>query len=367
MFYPDSRYISNLTTIRRECLLPEAAIGSIQVTDGARVDIRDVVAHGAIPARHVILEGQQFFGLRKADSLDALMLVKVGDVVDVKDPIAGKSRDRGKRLLSPVRGVVTRIADGRVILQEMPEIIDLEAGVQGRVVRLYPGRGVAIETVGALVQGVWGNNRRVIAPMRTEPDGGLENMTEADVIESRYRGAIILIRQSLTMDAIRIAQDQNSAGFIAPSIDADMREFLLKSDLALMLTEGFGSMRMSTSIFSLLNDFDRRVVTLDTYMGQFWEPRRPEVVINLPVPKGEQPSRANIMQALRPGMRVRITRAPYAGQMGEVQELPEHPLLMDNGLRVKCAHVTLVAGDVVTVPLANLEATGRLHKLDEQE
>jgi hypothetical protein len=83
------------------------------------------------------------------------------------------------------------------------------------------------------------------------------------------------------------------------------------------------------------------------------------VIINLAPKEDEIPARPNIMLTLREGMNVRVTRAPYAGLTGLVVDLPESPVLLDNGLRIRCAQVELVIGETVFVPLTNIEVLGR--------
>ncbi|RMG88054.1 MAG: hypothetical protein D6712_04415 [Chloroflexi bacterium] len=357
MYYPDQRYITRLTTIRRECLLPDDAIGKVVALDGTRVDIRDVVARGAVPRRHIIIEGQKFFGLKKPDALNALLLVKVGEAVDEGVPIAGKNPKRGKRIFAPVRGIVKAVTNGRIIMSEMPEIIDLEAGVKGRVVEVYPRRGVAIEAVGGLLQGVWGNGHRRISILREGPQEGLEFLGTEDVFGAGYRGSIVLSRRPLTAMGLQIAEEQNVHGVIVPSMDASLRPRALESEIAIFLTEGFGDMPMSTGVYSQLKDYNGRSILMDAYTPTGEAPRRPEIIIN--ELSKERPPRPNFMLALRPGMGVRITREPHAGSLVRVVDLPKKPVLLDNGLRVPCARVELVSGDVIAVPLADLEYIGR--------
>jgi hypothetical protein len=57
-------------------------------------------------------------------------------------------------------------------------------------------------------------------------------------------------------------------------------------------------------------------------------------------------------------MRVRINRAPYAGQTARIVDLPDSPVQIENGLRVLSAQVKLQDGREVLVPMANLEALG---------
>lgn len=355
-YHPDQRFVTPLTLVRRRVLLPEDALGTVSVRDGQRVDPRDVVVQGVLPSRHVILEGADYFGLKKRENLASLLLVDIGDAVDVRQPVAGKSATRGKRLFSPVRGLLVAVNDGRVIIQEMPELVKLEAGVRGRVVEIIPGRGVVIETPGALVQGVWGNDRRTLATLRIEPDDGLENIT-ADALEMQYVGAVVVTRRPLKAIGLTVMQDQGFSGIIAPSMDADLREQVLKLDAPVLLTEGFGSAQMGSAVYNLLAEFDRRQVVLDAVTPTRANTRRPEVII--PVAVEQRPAGANPMVMLRKGTEVRIVRAPHLGATGRIVDLPKTPYLLDNGLRTHAAQVELVTGETVPVPLANLEYYGK--------
>ena len=356
MYYPDQRFVSRLTTVQRECLLPFDAIGNIQAHEGKKVDIRDVVAHGAIQERHVIIDAARILGLKKRESLEHMMLVEVGTAVDEQTPIAGKDADRGKRVFSPVHGIVTHIDDGRIIMQVMPEIINLEAGVQGTVVEVYPGRGVAIEATGGLIQGVWGNSRDLIATLRMEPKNGLETALE-DSLDMTYKGAVVAMNKPLTVHHLIVATEQNIGGIIAPSMDSSLRDRVMQSDFAVMLTEGFGHIQMNSEVYLILKEYEGYQVSLDAYMPERWEPRRPEVIVNRVVE--ERPPAMSPMIPLRRGMRVRVTSDPHLGQSGKVADLPGDPILLDNGLRVRCAQVELITGLTVYIPLTNLELAGR--------
>lgn len=355
-YHPDQRFVTPLTLVHRRVLLPQDALGTVSVRDGQRVDPRDVVVQGVLPSRHVIVEGAEFFGLKKRENLASLLLVEIGDPVDTRQPIAGKSATRGKRLFSPVRGLLAAVTDGRIIIQEMPELVRLEAGVRGRVTEVIPGRGVVIETPGALIQGVWGNDRRTLATLRIEPDDGLENIS-ADALEMQYVGAVVVTRRPLRAIGLAVMQDQGFSGIIAPSMDADLRDQALRMEAPLLLTEGFGSAQMSSAVFNLLTEFDRKQVVVDAVTPTRANTRRPEVII--PQVVEQRPAGANPLVTLRKGVEVRIIRPPHLGATGRIVDLPKTPYLIDNGLRVPCAQVELVTGGTVPVPLANLEYYGR--------
>ncbi len=357
-YYPDQRYGSEYTVIRREVLLPEEATGTIRAMEGRKVDVRDVVAQGIMPSRHIIIDAMEILGLKKPEDLIPLMHAEPGDTVEDQDVIAGKSVKRGKRVFAPVRGIIARVDSGRIILQEMPELLDLEAGVRGRVVRVEPGRGLTIEATGALVQGVWGNNRRVITTMRIEPEEGMTKI-EADDLVLRYKGAVVVTQNPITLASLEVLRDRGLVGVIAPSMDISLVPLAMETNAAILLTEGFGNIRMSRVILSLFEKFNEKQITLDAYMPNRWENRFPEVVVNRTPRKDSPPRRPNPLLVLRNNMTVRVVREPFIGQTGKVVEIPKLPVQLDNGLRVLCARVELSTGEQVFVPLTNLEVLGR--------
>jgi hypothetical protein len=356
MYYPQQRYTSELAAIRRQALLPEGAIGNIQAETGQIVDIRDTVARGLIPARHVIVYAADELGVRP-EQVTGLMLVNLRGRVEAGQAIAGKDAARGKRVFAPINGVVIAVEEGRIIIQEMPQMIKLDAGVRGRVVDVIAGRGVTIESRGAILQGAWGNGRNIIAVIRLEPErGGLDTIS-VDTLDTTYKNEIVITRTPLTETGLGIAVARNFAGIIAPSMSANLVETVLKADFAVMLTEGFGQMLMNPSTVHLLSQFNGAQGMLDAAQPQRFTERRAELIINRPV-TGRLIDTTATPQPLEVGTRVRVTRDPYQGVLGTVVELPHNPLLLDNGLCVKCAVVELMAGEYVHIPLANLELGG---------
>lgn len=352
MRYPSQLHAFSLATIQRERMLPRGAIGTVEIRQGERADLKQVVARGTVPTRHVILEASSFFKLKRPEDLDALMLVERGDAVEINQPIAGRNATRGRRLFSPVYGIIAYIGDGRIVLQETPEVADLEAGMIGTITEVIPGRGVIIESTGGLIQGVWGNNQRVIGPLRPEPEDGLESI-RSDELNTLYRGAVVLTRKAISLTGLRVVEEQGLAGVIAPSMDITLREPALDLNAAILLTEGFGAVRMSAHLFNMAKEFDSKQVTIDAT----GENGRPEAIINF-ARSGLVAHQPDPNLALKSGMVVRLTRAPYMGQTARIVNLPDSLRLLDNGLRVQCAEVELFTGEVALVPLANLESFG---------
>jgi hypothetical protein len=121
-----------------------------------------------------------------------------------------------------------------------------------------------------------------------------------------------------------------------------------------VLTEGFGSMRMSNGVAQLLDAMEGRQATVDALV----ETGPPEVLIAVPLQPSERPPSPNLNASLQVGREVRVAWGSRAGMVGHVMNLPKVPVLLDNGLKVVCAQVQLITGEVIEVPLANIEVSG---------
>jgi hypothetical protein len=358
--FPAQRYIIPKTTLQREVLLPPDVQGVITAVPGQRVDGNTVVARGYPPAHHHIIYAKEDLRLRRRQSLEDYLLVEIGDAVAQDQALASLRHDpeRGRRIFSPANGVVAGIQDGRIVIRETNDQIELIAGMAGSVTRVIPGRGIIVETVGGVVQGTWGNGKRTVGALKLEPEDGME-FIEGGSINLDWRGSIVVTRRRLTTTNIVIIEEQDIAGVIAPSIDATLIDIVNQMDRAVMITEGFGDATMSNAIYTLFEElldanFNLRA-TLDAATPSPFTARRPEVVMSIPPREGEAPQLLEPAERLRRGARVRITRSPHAGQTGIVRELPNVPQPLGNGLRVPVANVELSGGEVAPVPLVNLE------------
>ncbi len=352
IYYPEQRHLLSRTTIRRERLLPESTDGEVIVPQGTRVSLRDVVARGSAPAPYVLVEAARFFSLKDPNKLSDLLQVGVGDRVNMGETLAAKRR---KRLVSPISGEVAEIAQGRIILQEYAPQVELEAGANGTVVGVRRGRGVIIEAYGAVLQGVWGNNRRTIGALRLEPSAGIEHIS-GDVVDTQYRGALMVTRRPLRRATFHVIEEQSFSGVIAPSMEPELISIALEATPAVLLTEGFGSQRMSSLTAQFLEMMEGRQATLDAVLPSAVETRRPEVIVNIPLEPGERPPPPNVNSSLKLGREVRLARS--GGSIGVVIGLPKDPISLENGLRVPCAQIELVTGEKLYVPLANIEVSG---------
>lgn len=350
IYFPSHRHMLGSALLRRERTLPDMGV-RIEVANMTRVSLTDVVMRGVKPAPFAVIEGARFFGLRKADELVELMEARQGDRIEEGQTLAIKSR--GKRLLSPITGTIVYVGDGKIILQQTPGVVEVEAGMNGMVVEIVTNRSVTVEAYGGVLQGMWGNNRRAVGTLSIEPREGVEKIRR-DAMDIELRGAIIVTRQPVRKSTLAVMEEQNFRGLIAPSMEASLVDDVLKLQRPVLLTEGFGSMRMNTTTINFLIDMQGKQVTLDAVLPEPLEPRLPEVVINVPLTGNNRPAPPNTTQPLRRGDNVRLR----SGVTGKVSDLPKTPILLDNGLRMMCAHVELAGGEKVTVPLANIDYLG---------
>jgi hypothetical protein len=179
-----------------------------------------------------------------------------------------------------------------------------------------------------------------------------------DMVDTQFRGAVVVTRRPLKRVSFQVIEDQGFLAVIAPSLEPDLIDIALKARAAVLLTEGFGSQRMSNVIAQYLDNMEGRQATVDAWLPEPLETRRPEVIINVPIEPGERPSPPNASLRLQNGREVRLTRGASSGMVGHVIGLPKEPVSLDNGLRVPCALVELVTGEKLNVPLANIEVSG---------
>src|SRR3990172_2786028 len=92
---------------------------------------------------------------------------------------------------APLSGEVTLVKDEKLLLKVESPAFELQAGLPGTVVSIIAERGAIIETIGGLVQGVWGNGRidsGMLARLANRP----EEVFTTDQLDVSLRGSILL-------------------------------------------------------------------------------------------------------------------------------------------------------------------------------
>jgi hypothetical protein len=360
-YYPGHSFAIGLTTIRRERRLPVGAFGEVAVRELQRVEADTVLLRGTSPGDFIIVDLLDALGLKSIEQFDDSMIqVPLGQVVEKGRIIAQNGKGRGaKTLKAPAQSVISRVEGRQLILQLAPEPLEVYAMCPGTVTSVRGNNEVLLETSGSLIECAWGNNKRVYSMYRFEPEGGLGMVNEELGRGEWSNNAVILNRPLDSMSIFSQAKTFEITAIIAPSMRSEMREAILKQQIPVLLTEGFGELQMTNLVYNLLRDNLGRPALIDATEPDRWSTTRPEIVIPLPT-GGTMPPAPVADQALQEGAVVRLTRSPYAGQSGRIRRILEAPRMVESGLRFAGAEVVLQSGQTVFVPLANMEMLGRI-------
>jgi hypothetical protein len=337
-----------LTTIRRDRLLP--APGKVVVRKGQKVSATDTVAEAKLAPAHLLMDVARGLGLpaRKADKR---LQVRAGDKVSAGDVLAGPVGIARRVVRAPQDSVIILAGDGQVLLEVQTQPYELKAGIPGTVIELIEGRGVTIETTGALLQGDWGSGGidfGVMNVLAKDP----EHVLTPDQLDVSMRGSVIMAGYVESADVLKMAGDLPLRALILACMAPSLVPLVHKLALPVILLEGLGQRPLNPAAFRLLSTNDRREVAVN---AEAWDPytgSRPEVVIPLPA-SGTLPLPAQGLE-LAVDQTVRIVSAPYLGQLGKIVALRGIAAL-PNGVRAPAVEVRLENGEVVLAPAANVE------------
>ncbi|GAF91003.1 unnamed protein product, partial [marine sediment metagenome] len=247
----------------------------------------------------------------------------------------------------------------------MPIPVEIEAYIPGKVVKVLPREGAVIETNAALIQGIFGIGGETHGKIKMVVDSPDEKLT-ADLITSEDKGAVLIGGSLATLDALRKGAEFGVSCIVTGGVRHDDITTLIGEEigvaitgheevgLTLIITEGFGEMRMSQRTFDLLKRFDGYMASVNGATQIRAGVMRPEIII----PHEERLERASSVElaaGMLPGTPVRIIRRPYFGAIGNVVSLPVELQQIQTRSHVRVLEVELEDGRVVTVPRANVE------------
>ncbi len=349
---PPVHHILALTTIVRERTLPVA--GRVHARQNQKVNANDVIAEASWAREHVLLDVARTLRLTPA-AADERVNCKVGDRLPANTEIAAGKGMLPRRIRTPREGTVVAVGAGQVLLEVGETRLELRAGIPGVVLEVIPERGAVIQTTGALIQGVWGNNR--------SESGQLVNLTEkpdsvlnAARLDVSLRGSIILAGQVRDAETFQAAAQVPVRGLILASILPTLIAFAREMRYPIVVTDGFGMLPMNSMAYKILSTNAKRDVTLNAEPYDRYTGARPEVIIPLPVTGTPEPPKE--VNAFIPGQQVRMRRPPSMGTIGTLLELRSGLTALPSGLRASVGVVKIESGETVIVPLVNLEVVG---------
>jgi hypothetical protein len=335
--------------IRRERMLPKS--GEVVVRVGQEVTPVQVVARTPLETDFHIIPASDELGV----SLEALadyLLVEKGDALEAGSIVAEKKRVLGqKQIIKPVEGILFDIINGRVIVQQTSDWLELRASVAGRIVNYIANRGVVIETSGSLIQAAWGSGKEgygKIKLLARSPN----SLLRPDQIDRDYGEYMLVAGEIDQSEVLQKIEESQARGVIVGSMPTELCQLGTRLSIPIILTDGVGTQGMSSPVFDLLKQADDHDVSLFAdYDPQ--ASRRPEIIIPEPATPGtEAPPESKPVTV---GQTVRILRPPYTSQVGEVVRLYELKQVTPIGTKAYGADVQLSDGNVVFVPSANLD------------
>lgn len=340
--------------------------GQVLVKVGDQVQPDTIVARVEIPGTLAVVKASQVLGCAP-EQLKDYCLVKEGDMVKGEQVLAQRSMLFGlfkSYCRSPRQGTIEYISklSGNIGVRGQPTPITRNAYIAGKVVALIENEGAVIETIAAYVQGIFG--------VSGERHGRLqwldvrEPVLRGQHIGPSHRGMILLHPGRIDGSALPAAAQHGLVGLVGASIiDTELMDYLgfnigvaITGEEAipftLVLTEGFGDMTMPQRTRELLQSLSGRQAAINGATQIRAGVIRPEIIVPKTAAGGVAP---RISQELRVGTRVRLIRRPNFGRIGRVQGLPDKPVLIATGSKVRVLSVKLEDGGEVTIPRANVE------------
>jgi len=123
---------------------------------------------------------------------------------------------------------------------------------------------------------------------------------------------------------------------------------------SLIVTEGYGHIKMSRGTFSLLKENENNFCSINGATQIRAGVIRPEIVIPVKEDSLKSVKESKIGKGIVIGSLVRVIRAPFFGLMGKVTELPSKLQKMESETLVRVAKINVDDQDII-IPRSNLE------------
>ena len=370
--YTPGLRITEETIVQKERRLPIK--GEVLVKVGDATAPETVVARAMLEGNLHSFKAAEQVGASPGE-LAGLLKKQVGDKVEKDELLAEVKGLFGlfkSECRAPVAGTIEHISQtsGYIGIRQPPRPIEVAAYLRGRVVAVLPEEGAVIEARAAFVQGIFGVGGERYGILRVIGDNANQPLSDSQLSEE-LRGAILVCGGGATAAALQRAGEIGLAGMVLGALpDAELRRFVgydigvavtgqEKVPFTLVLTEGFGELPMAERTFRLLRSLEGKVASINGATQIRAGVIRPEIIVPREESAPAQADRDFHLAAgaseLAAGVKVRMIREPYFGQLGEVTALPAELQRIQTGAKVRVAEVRLESGEEAVVPRANLE------------
>jgi hypothetical protein len=367
--YTPGLRVTDHAVLRRERRLPLK--GEVLVALGAELSADTIVARTELPGNVQTVNVAAKLAMDPARVPDALTVpvgsaAKKGEVIAEGKSLFGLVRQRAT---APADGTIESVSPitGQLILREPPIPVEIDAYVRGRVAEVLPAEGVVVECVGALMQGIFGVGGETFGALRMVAGSPDQELSAGQLIAA-HRGCVVVGGSYVSHDTLMRARELGIAAVVVAGFDdRDLRQ-LLGRDLGvaitgaedlgftLVLTEGFGRIRMAERTWRLLGAHEGEQASVSGATQIRAGVMRPEIVIPRldAMEGGPRPSPEAL--GLEVGSVLRVIREPFFGRIARVVELPAELQPLETEARVRVMVVEFADDrSRAVVPRANVE------------
>lgn len=364
--YTPGLTISENIFIRKERRLPIK--GEVFVKKGDFVKHDDIIAAAEIPGILYTVKAASILGIPSNEITKAALLpigtdIKKGDIIAKHKAFFGLIKSECK---SPYSGTLEMISEvtGNMGIRLTSTKIQLNAYIDGIVAEELNGDGIVIESFGSLIQGIFGiggEKHGIMKVLAKSP----HDIISHEEINSSHRGAILVVGASISIELIRKANALGVVGIVAGAMpDQNIQKYLgydigvtitgeESVNTSILLTEGFGSIPISSRTFELLQALDGKPASINGTTHIRAGVLRPEIISTSQenIPKTKQSD-----YNLTVGRKIRITSEPYFCEIAIVTELPNQPEKIPTEAKSRILYAKLLKnGKIVQIPRSNIE------------
>ena len=343
--------------------------GEVRKKVGDSVLPDDIVAKTNLPGNVQIIKVASQLNIGPADILEALKVsegeqIKKGQLLAQTGGLFGLFKSE---IFSPIDGTIESISDvtGQIIMREAPIPVEIDAYTSGIVKDIIPEEGVIIETKAAFIQGIFGIGGEARGILEIIVQDRNDEITP-EMLNSSQKGKVIVGGGFIGLEAFKKAISLKISGIVIGGFNYyDLKEILGYNlgvaitgsediNTSLIVTEGYGHIKMSRGTFSLLKENESNFCSINGATQIRAGVIRPEIVIPVKEDSLKSVKESKIGKGIVIGSLVRVIRAPFFGLMGKVTELPSKLQKMESETLVRVAKINVDDQDII-IPRSNLE------------
>ncbi|MCD4651317.1 MAG: hypothetical protein K8S56_05965 [Candidatus Cloacimonetes bacterium] len=366
--YSPGLTVTDNIVLKKERILPLE--GEVTVKKGDKVKANDVIAVTRLPGKVIPLNMANKLG-STPQLVGQFIKVKQGDEIK-KDQILAETKGFfgffKQTVKSPTDGEVENISKhtGQMLLREPRIPIEVKAFIDGIVVEVIPKQGCVIENVSAYIQGIFGIGDETIGDIEVTINDCNDPLT-LEMIKPEHKDKILVSGTVVSYEAIQKAISTGVKAIITGGIDDHDLKKLLGYDIGvaitghenigitIVVTEGFGPIKMARKTFSLLKQFQGHQASVHGRTQIRAGVIRPEIIIPIEFDENALTDVQPSLPFLEIGATIRVIREPNFGFIGKVTGLPEQLKVVESETKVRILEAELENGQKVTIPRANVE------------